>query len=181
MNVTYRIRLFTGFVITKRNTTGATCGAGSAYPSGAPEIIPSFWWGSCCLFFSFLCCVMCAIVCLFVFFIFSHGVVSLFQISEFYCPFGIFRPSFIKGSIYYDECKHKNCPLCPKYNVISLNFPSQHIFKIWLYIQMICGYINKNIFQIHTRTETGYVVIVSVCCYGYITRQTNQNSVIIPW
>ena len=27
------------------NTTGATCGAGFAYPSGAPEITPSFWWG----------------------------------------------------------------------------------------------------------------------------------------
>ena len=48
------------------NTTGATCGAGSAYPSGAPEITPSFWWGSCCLYFSLLCCVMCTIVCLFV-------------------------------------------------------------------------------------------------------------------
>ena len=48
--------------------TGVTCGAGSAYPSGAPEITPSFCRGSCCLFFSFLCCVMCSIVCLFVFF-----------------------------------------------------------------------------------------------------------------
>ena len=55
---------------------------------------PSFWWGSCCLFFSFLYCVMCTIVCLFVFFIFSHGVVSLFSIYDFDCPSGIFRPSF---------------------------------------------------------------------------------------
>ena len=23
-----------------------------------------FWWGSCCLLFSFLCCVVCAVVCL---------------------------------------------------------------------------------------------------------------------
>ena len=76
----------------KRNTTGATCGAGSAYPSGAPVITPSFWWGSCCLFFSFLCCVMCTIVCLFVFFIFSHGVVSLFSIYEFDCPLVSFVP-----------------------------------------------------------------------------------------
>ena len=80
------------------NTTGATYGAGSAYLSGAPEIGPSFWWGSCCLFsilfFSFLCCVMCTIVCLFVSFILSHGVVSLFLISEFDCPSGILRPSF---------------------------------------------------------------------------------------
>ena len=76
------------------NTTGATCETGSAYPSGASEITPSFWWGSCCLFFSFLCCVMCIVVCLFVFFIFSHGVVSLFSIYQFDCTSGIFRPSF---------------------------------------------------------------------------------------
>ena len=35
--------------------TGATCAAGSVYPSGGAEITPSLWWGSCCLFFSFLC------------------------------------------------------------------------------------------------------------------------------
>ena len=80
------------------NTTCAICGAGSAYPSGSPEITPSFWWGSCCLFCSFLCCVMCTIVCLFVFFIFSHGVVSLLSIYEFDCPSGMFRPYFIETS-----------------------------------------------------------------------------------
>ena len=74
-----------------------TCGAGSAYPPGAPEIIPSFWWGSCCLFFSFLCCFMCTNVCIFVFFIFSHDIVSLFSIYEFDCPSGIFRLSFSKS------------------------------------------------------------------------------------
>ena len=37
--------------------------------------------------------VSCNIVCLFVFFIFRHGVVSLFSIYEFDCLFGIFRPS----------------------------------------------------------------------------------------
>ena len=54
----------------------------------------SFCWDSCYLFFSFLCCFMCSIVYLFVFFIFSHGVVSLFSIYEFDCPSGIFPPSF---------------------------------------------------------------------------------------
>ena len=38
---------------------------------------------------------MCTIVCPFVLFIFSHGVVSLLSIYEFDCPSGIFRPSFI--------------------------------------------------------------------------------------
>ena len=74
--------------------------AGSVYPSVVPEITLSFWWGSCCLFFSFLCCVMCTIVCLFVLFIFSHGVVSLFSIYEFDCPSDIFRPSSMNILLY---------------------------------------------------------------------------------
>ena len=88
------------------NTTGAKCAAGSAYHSGAPEITPSFWWGSCCLFFSFLCCVMCTIVCLFVIFIFSHGVFSLSSIYEFDCPFGIFRPSSITEFVLTWATRH---------------------------------------------------------------------------
>ena len=57
--------------------------------------IPSFWWGSCCLVFSFLCFVFCTIIYLAVcLFIFSHGVVSLFSIYEFDCLSGIFRSSF---------------------------------------------------------------------------------------
>ena len=37
------------------NTTGVTSGAGTAYPSGAPEFIPGFQWGSCCSIFSSMC------------------------------------------------------------------------------------------------------------------------------
>ena len=37
------------------NTTGATSGAGTAYPSGAHEFTPSFQWGSCYLIFSIIC------------------------------------------------------------------------------------------------------------------------------
>ena len=37
------------------NTTGATSGAGTAYPSGTPEFTPGFVWGSCYSIFSFMC------------------------------------------------------------------------------------------------------------------------------
>ena len=37
------------------NTTGATSGAGTAYPSGASTFIPGFYWGSCYSIFSFMC------------------------------------------------------------------------------------------------------------------------------
>ena len=36
-------------------TMGATSGAGTAYPSGAPEFTPGFLWGSCYSIFSFIC------------------------------------------------------------------------------------------------------------------------------
>ena len=34
---------------------GATSGAGTACPSGAPGFTPGFYWGSCCSIFSFMC------------------------------------------------------------------------------------------------------------------------------
>ena len=37
------------------NTTGATIGAGTAHPSGAPEFTPGFQRGSCYSIFSFIC------------------------------------------------------------------------------------------------------------------------------
>ena len=85
------------------NTTGVTCGAG---PFGAPDITPSFLWGLCCLVFIFQSGVLHTIVWLFVFFLFSHAVVSLFSIYEFECPSGIFRPSlnlfgYLLFSLFY--------------------------------------------------------------------------------
>ena len=47
---------------------GVTSGAGTAYPSGAPDFIP-FLSGFVCSVFSFLCYILLTIVCLFVLFI----------------------------------------------------------------------------------------------------------------
>ena len=79
-------------LINTSNTTGATCGTGSAYHSGAPEI-PNFRWGSFCADFGFVV-VLWTVVCLFVLFVLSHVVFSLFSTNEFECPFGIIRLSF---------------------------------------------------------------------------------------
>ena len=65
------------------------------YPSGAPEITPSFWWGFCCSVVSFLGCFLCTIIFLFAFFIFSHDVVRFISIYVFDCSSGIFRLSFM--------------------------------------------------------------------------------------
>jgi len=45
-------------VCKKSNTTGSTCGPGTAYSSGEPEFISCFQWGSYCPNFSFLCNVL---------------------------------------------------------------------------------------------------------------------------
>ena len=37
---------------------GSTSGTGTAYPSGAPEFTPGFWWGSCCSIVGGLCGVL---------------------------------------------------------------------------------------------------------------------------
>ena len=37
------------------STTGVTCGARTAYHSGASEFTSSSYWSSCCLIVSFLC------------------------------------------------------------------------------------------------------------------------------
>ena len=46
------------WVCKKNNTTGATCGAGTAYTSGEPKFTFGFVSGSCCSIFSCLCIVL---------------------------------------------------------------------------------------------------------------------------
>ena len=87
------------------------------------------FWGSCCLFFSFLCCVMHTIFCLFVFFIFSHAVVSLFSIYEFECPSGNFRPSFIDKNLQMLKWFCQRFYI--QYNYIDLQI-SQHCKHRWM-------------------------------------------------
>ena len=147
----------TGFVITwVTRHAGATCWAGSAYRFGAPasETTPSFCWGSCCLVFSFLCCVICTIIFLFVFFILSHGVVSLFSIYEFDCNANIFCPSFIViVTNYWNELKFwhnstgvihiKSCNSSPslcllyKWTIITMTLVHPFVYLIKPYLRML--------------------------------------------
>ena len=65
-------------------TMGVTNGAGTSKPSGAPQLNASFLWGTLYSLFSFLCSVLCIIVCPFVSFSFDHFA------SFFYLQFVIF-------------------------------------------------------------------------------------------
>ena len=93
MNVTYRIRLFTGFV-----TTQAT----HRVPYVEQDLLtlpehlrsPLVFGGVRVVYFLVFYVVSCVLLFVCLSFFFSHGVVSLFSIHEFDCPFDIFRPSF---------------------------------------------------------------------------------------
>ena len=67
------------FVQFNSNTTGVTCWAGTANPSGAPEFTPSFKWDLSCSIFSLLCNVFWSLFL----------SVLLFTASDY--PFGIFN------------------------------------------------------------------------------------------
>ena len=56
-------------------TTDATGGAGTAYPSGAPEFTPCFYWGSCYAIFSYMSMFVDRCLFLNTFFSFSHCIV----------------------------------------------------------------------------------------------------------
>ena len=64
------------------DTAGAARGKGAAYPSGAPELIPGFEWGSCYSIFSFMRCYVDHRLCVVVSFYFGHGVIcpSIFDV-----------------------------------------------------------------------------------------------------
>jgi hypothetical protein len=64
------------------DTAGVARGKGAAYPSGAPELIPDFEWGSCYSIFSFMCCYVDHRLCVVVSFYFGHGVIcpSIFDV-----------------------------------------------------------------------------------------------------
>ena len=70
------------------NTTGATSGAGTAYPSGAPECTPRFQRGSCYSIFSFRC-MFCRP--LFVLFLVAIVLSVLLRYTDSDCPFCIFK------------------------------------------------------------------------------------------
>ena len=65
------------------NTTGATSGVGTTYPSGAPELTHGVQWGSCSSIFSFLCSA-CLSLCHF------DTVLSFCRFTDSDYPFDIF-------------------------------------------------------------------------------------------
>ena len=102
------------FVSSNNTTTGVTCEAGTANPSGAHECTACFWRGSCCSIFSFMRCGSLFVLLLF-FLIFCSV-----SICGFWLPFCIFENeinfdettirfnSVVKQRIFISKMKKKN-------------------------------------------------------------------------
>ena len=86
-------------VCTYINTTGVTNGAGTAYPSRAPELTPGFQWGSCNSIISFMCLFFKIIVCPFVRFLFAIVLSVLLPCTRWYHPTS--SQSFSTDTDYY--------------------------------------------------------------------------------
>ena len=81
--------------IVQINMTGATSGAGTAHPSGAPEFTPGFQWGSC-YSIQFYLYVLFIVVCPFVLFLLAIVLSVLLQYTVSDYPFGIFKLFFLQ-------------------------------------------------------------------------------------
>ena len=71
------------------NTTGATGGAGTAYPSRAPEFTPGFQLGSCYSIFSFMCMFCRSLFVLLSFLFWPLCCLSFFWFTNFDQPFNM--------------------------------------------------------------------------------------------
>jgi hypothetical protein len=76
------------------NTTGAASGAGTAYPSGAPECTPGLEWDSCYSIFSFICMFCRSLFVLFYFFFWPMWVPPRYfvRVSNLCVLFCLFVP-----------------------------------------------------------------------------------------
>ena len=80
------------WVCNKGSTAGVTCGAGTAYPSGAPELIPGFHWVRVARSLVFYVVFCTSFLSLFPFFIITLSVLLRFTVFDY--TFGNFKPFF---------------------------------------------------------------------------------------
>ena len=102
-------------MLTTSNTTGATSGAGTAYPSGTPEFTPGSYWGSCYRYSIFVFCVMLCrslfVLLSILFCPFSCLYFDLQILITRHLPFGIFKLSLqlFLGVTVNDNCYRLDC------------------------------------------------------------------------
>ena len=100
------------WICNESSTTGATCGAGTAYPPGAHGSTPGNLWGLCCLIVSFLCIGVWVIVCPFASFSLSLHCLSFDLLNLLTTLISKFSsrtsPMPFICTYYHTTCKCKN-------------------------------------------------------------------------
>ena len=76
-----------------------TSGAGTAYPSGAPEFTPGFQWGSCYSIFSFICMIYRSLFVLLYFFFWPLCCLFFFDIRILITPLVSANSSYTKNNL----------------------------------------------------------------------------------
>ena len=131
----------------------------------------SFWWGSCCLFFSFLCCLFCTIICLFVF-LFLAIALSVYFLSR---SLTLSLVSFVPSSLKYGPmgCQVLCSFIIKRYKNHSLPLgdciPSQTMCGRHMSHTFSCcrSKVKGCIFNTYTVYSIPNWSIWYVCCYGH--------------
>ena len=114
-------------------TTGATCGAGTAWPSGVPGFAPGFQWRSCCSIFTLFYVVFCRSV--FVLLPLAFLLYVLIRLMSCHYPFGIFKLLLLQR-----KKPEKETNIFYKINTVVL-------------------ILNKSLEAVSIKTEVDYVVV----------------------
>ena len=86
------------------NTTGVPSGAGTVYPSGAPEFTPGLQWGSCFSIFSFMCMYCRSLFVLLSFFFWPLWCLFFFDIRILITPLVSSNSSYRILKYYLKQC-----------------------------------------------------------------------------
>ena len=102
------------------------------YPSGAPEVIPGFQWGSSYSIFSFLCSVLQIVFFFCPFVLFSLAIaLSILRFADFDYSFGIFKLFILIFELQIAE----NNPIFLHLTSNQLNKFSQNFSLFWIYLK----------------------------------------------
>ena len=121
-------------VCNKIITTGATCGAGTAYPSGTLEFTPGIQWDSCYSIFSFICMFSRS---MFVLFLLAIVLSVLLRFTDSDYPFGIFKLfliNYIIQELYFAVVKGKIIDISIKSPKVRYQVENMYNFKVRFHI-----------------------------------------------
>ena len=88
------------------NTTGATSGAGTTYPSRAHEFTPGFQWGSCYSTLSFMCMFCRSLFVILYFFLWPLYCLFFFDLMNLITPYVSSNSFFPQSFLVFFSTRH---------------------------------------------------------------------------